>query len=267
VNTDAIVLGYSPQAGLLCPPTSADSARLMATFLRHWKVLPLRSISDRELSFSLRYQVYCEERGFLHAADYPDALESDEFDDYSLHFGAFNAPGELVGTARLVLPNPHAFPMFQHCTIDPACARTLGAIPGIVEISRLAISRRYRRRADDGDYGLPVPSDSQRPSPVTPDRRDEYSIVVSLFKAMYQAARRNKITHAVSAMELSLRRLLKRYHFPLEAIGPECDYFGPVTPFILDIDRLEHQLTRYCPDLLHEFRQGLEPEYADSFAM
>jgi hypothetical protein len=81
---------------------------------------------------------------------------------------------------------------------------------------------------------------------------------------MYQAARRLKVTSALSAMELTLLRLLQRYHFPFEKIGPPCDYFGPVTPFILDVARTEERLAADCPDLLHEFHQGLDGSEATS---
>ena len=56
-------------------------------------------------SYRLRYDVYCLERNFLKAHDYPDCLETDAFDPHSLHFGAMNLHDELVGTVRLVRPS------------------------------------------------------------------------------------------------------------------------------------------------------------------
>src|SRR4051812_4367815 len=41
-------------------------------------------------SYRLRHQVYCNERQFLAAADYPDGLESDELDASSVHVGAID---------------------------------------------------------------------------------------------------------------------------------------------------------------------------------
>ena len=41
-----------------------------------------------ERSYRLRYQVYCVERGFLDAGDYPEQLERDEFDRYSFMSGS-----------------------------------------------------------------------------------------------------------------------------------------------------------------------------------
>ena len=239
-------------------PVGVSSA-LPETAMRYWRVSMLRSVDELRLSYALRCRVYCEERGFLPLEDYPEGVEKDEFDDYSLHFGSFDAEGEMVGSARLVLRGPLAFPMFDHCAIDPAWQKKLEEIPGLVEISRLVVSRRYRRRAHDGFYGIQPPSDGGPPPPSgQSERRDQFSVAVSLFKGMYHAAWRLQLTHALSAMELTLLRLLQRYHFPFEKIGPESDYFGPVTPFILDVAKTEERLAADYPELLEEFHHGLD---------
>ena len=41
-----------------------------------------------EQSYRLRYQVYCLERKFLRAEDYPNGLEIDVFDRHAAHIGA-----------------------------------------------------------------------------------------------------------------------------------------------------------------------------------
>src|ERR1700710_2116791 len=68
-------------------------------------------------SFNLRYQVYCLERGFLPAENYPDELEKDSFDRHSVHIGVLNLQNELVATARLIECRDGTFPMFQHCSM------------------------------------------------------------------------------------------------------------------------------------------------------
>jgi N-acyl amino acid synthase of PEP-CTERM/exosortase system len=254
----SLLLGGLPGTNEMHPV--ALSGELPATVMRYWRVSILRTVEELEAAYALRYRVYCEERGFLAAGDCPDGKEHDEFDDYSLHFGSFNVDGEMVGTARLVMRSPLAYPMYRHCTLDPPWHDKLEAIPRLVEISRLVVSRQYRRRAHDGHYGIEPPNDDASPlqSPSS-ERREQFSVAVSLFKAMYHAAWRLQVTHALSAMELTLLRLLQRYHFPFEKIGPECDYFGPVTPFLLDVARTEEQLAADNPGLLQEFHQGLSP--------
>src|ERR1700730_16115236 len=69
-----------------------------------------------EKSYRLRYHVYCLERTFLRAEDYPQGLETDEFDRHSIHIGAVDARSELAGTVRIVRPSELGLPLFRHCT-------------------------------------------------------------------------------------------------------------------------------------------------------
>src|SRR6185369_820500 len=98
-----------------------------------------------EESYRLRYQVYCVERRFLDATDYPDGREVDEFDEHSVHLGLIAAEGTLIGTARLIKPNPHGFPMFRHCAFFPEVMPPDAPHVVPMEASRLAISRKYMR--------------------------------------------------------------------------------------------------------------------------
>ena len=263
-NYRAFGASGSPGADQL--PRVAIPGALPETEMRYWRVSMLRSLDELRLSYALRCRVYCEERGFLALTDYPDGVEKDEFDDHSLHFGSFDGTGEMVGSARLVLRGPRGFPMFNHCTIEPQWQERLEGIPTLVEISRLVVSRQYRRRANDGYYGIQAPGndvpDRRQAERDQTDRRQQFSVAISLFKGMYHAAWHLKLTHALSAMELTLLRLLQRYHFPFEKIGPQCDYFGPVTPFILDVAQTEQRLAADAPDLLQEFHQGLDASEA-----
>ena len=187
-------------------------------------------------SFALRYQVYCLERGFLNPDDYPNQLETDAFDAHALHFGTTNLQGDLVGTARLVRAGGLGFPLFQHCTIFPGETEIYRPDYTVVEVSRLSVSRKYRRRKEDGAYG-----DQGAPAPAgATERRGEHAeyggeLIVSLYKALYQASKRHGITHWLAATEKSLHRLLAKYAFPLRLIGPEIDYFGPVAPYLMDV--------------------------------
>ena len=54
-------------------------------------------------SYQLRYQVYCLERGFLDANDYPNHLEIDDDDRDAVHVGVVDPEGDLAGTARLMV--------------------------------------------------------------------------------------------------------------------------------------------------------------------
>ncbi|BCB26568.1 hypothetical protein SKTS_14540 [Sulfurimicrobium lacus] len=218
-------------------------------------------------SYGLRYEVYCNEQQFLSPENYPSRLEIDPYDDHAIHVGAINREGVLVGTLRLVLPSAQGFPLLEHCELfdeykylaDPANQARIAS----VEISRLAVSKSYRRRANDGLYGLSgtedviatLPKDSE-----TPRRRSRPELVLGLYRAMYQFSKREGVTHWLAAMEKTLLRLLHRYQFGFKPIGPEIDYYGPVTPYLAEIAEMEEGIRRQHPELFAEFAQGLSPE-------
>lgn len=218
-------------------------------------------------SYGLRYEVYCHEQQFLAPEDYPSRLEIDSYDDHAIHVGAINREGLLVGTLRLVLPSARGFPLLEHCELfgeykylaDPANPARTSA----VEISRLAVSKSYRRRANDGLYGLAETEDKmthQQRDGEAPRRRNRPELVLGLYRTMYQYSKRQGMTHWLAAMEKTLLRLLHRYQFGFKPIGPEVDYYGLVTPYLAEIAQLEEGLRQRCPELFAQFAQGLATE-------
>jgi N-acyl amino acid synthase of PEP-CTERM/exosortase system len=216
----------------------------------------------------LRYEVYCNEQQFLAPEDYPSRLEIDSYDDHAIHVGAINREGVLVGTLRLVLPSAQGFPLLEHCELfdaykylaDPANQAQIAS----VEISRLAVSKSYRRRANDGLYGLAETEDKmarQQKDGAAPHRRNRPELVLGLYRAMYQFSKRQGITHWLAAMEKTLLRLLHRYQFGFKPIGPEVDYYGPVTPYLAEIAQMEEGVRQRHPELFAQFAQGLAPEF------
>ena len=109
-------------------------------------------------SYRLRFQVYCMEREFLEAGDYPDQREIDEFDNSSVHLGVVDSQGELAGTARLIHANPRGFPMLRYCAFFPE-VQTLDS-PHVVpvEVSRVAISRRSLSTPNSFSSAIPARS-------------------------------------------------------------------------------------------------------------
>jgi N-acyl amino acid synthase of PEP-CTERM/exosortase system len=210
-----------------------------------------------QASYRLRYQVYCLERRFLPAENYPEQVETDAYDAHSIHLGLVNTERELVATVRMVQRGAPGFPMDAHCQLFPGEPRLDHPDHRVVEISRLAVSRHYNKRAGDGFYGLQegvVGADGL-------ERRGGAEIVLRLFKALYQTSRRRGFTHWVSASERSLRRLVARYGFMSRAIGPDCDYYGMVSPCIVDLRDLDAEIAGGEVPVLSEFLNGLEPEF------
>jgi N-acyl-L-homoserine lactone synthetase len=213
------------------------------------KDLEIRQIDDdpvlMEQSYRLRYQVYCLERGFLSAANYPDRLECDEFDRFSLHAGVVNRQRELVGTLRLVKVDMAELPLFRHCTIDDQYDRELRR-DGVqlAEVSRLCMSRECRD-----------------------DSGGNSRVGLNLFRATYQTSKRARLTHWLVAMEPSLHRLLAAVGVPFRLAGPVTDYFGPVAPYMCDLHEFDEIILSGKRPRLRSFLDGLEPQFHPAACM
>jgi N-acyl amino acid synthase of PEP-CTERM/exosortase system len=210
------------------------------------------SLDLLDQSFRLRYQVYCLERGFLAPDKYPDKVESDEFDCRSQHFSAYDTQQQIVGSVRLVnYSNGSDYPYQAHCPVFtkielPPKAET-------AEVSRLVVTKNYRRRREDNWLGINEGSDE--PSPDIAAKRGGHPIIVlGLYRAMYSFSRENNIRYWYAAMERSLARLLARYGFDFSELGPEVDYYGPVTIYIADLRQLEIKIAARNPVLLQWFQ-------------
>ena len=212
--------------------------------------------------FALRYEVYCLERGFLDPSRYHDGLESDEYDSRAAHFTAHNRHNELVGSLRLVHPPlSETFPFENHCyeLFDDA---VLPPREQSAEISRLVVRKSYRARAGTG-YGKSSPEEFSITGPIgaapqlaTGEQCSRYSseILLGLYRQIYQYSVAREIRYWYAAMERSLARALTRLEVFFKPIGRETDYYGPVTPYLIDLRDLERRLATVSPDALAWFR-------------
>jgi N-acyl-L-homoserine lactone synthetase len=205
--------------------------------------LEIRQIDDdpflMEQSYRLRYQVYCLERNFLKASNYPDQIECDEYDRFSLHAGVISHDHRLVGTLRLVKVGLDDLPLTRHCTIFDECkSRLRGDRVQLAEVSRLCMSRECRdEQAGNSRVGQ------------------------TLFRATYQTAKRNHLTHWLAAMEPSLHRLLAAVGVPFRIAGPATDYFGEVAPYMCDLEEFDANILSGRHPRLRSFLDGLEPQF------
>ena len=206
-----------------------------------------------ESLYSLRYQVYCHEAHILNPCDYPDGLETDEFDPVSEHFISTNATNSnnIVGAIRLVRwTDALSFPTAEHF---PSLLEKLECmkypIDSTAEISRLCISKQFRRRAMDKLLGVESFSDG------TDKRRKFPMIILELFKSIYLASKYELgITHWIATFEDCLYRLLTRYGVFFELLIPEeIDYFGKVKIYGASIAHIEEEMKNLRPELFGFF--------------
>ena len=213
-----------------------------------------------EDSHRLRYQAYCLDRKFLSAENYPNQMELDDFDRFSVHVGVVDAEGELAGTARIVKHSSVGLPLFRHCTLFPHETRLDDVANTVVEISRVCISRPYARRR--ADVCVDGPEVEPEEPPILPhERRHRDAVFIALIKATYQASKRLGATHWIVAMEKPLLRRTARLGVPFRVAGPEVDYYGLVAPYIMNLAEFDQMILGGRIAMLGDFLHGLEPEF------
>jgi N-acyl amino acid synthase of PEP-CTERM/exosortase system len=200
----------------------------------------------------LRYEVYCVELKFLAVADYPANLESDEFDADSVHFAALDHDQGVVATLRLVRDAGRGFPLERHAV---SLHQSFYDLPRdkTVEISRLILAGRYRRRAHDARYGTDVGAGETAAGRESsrPQRRSRYPLVLfGLFGCLFEESVRSGLEYWVAAMEPSLQTFLARFGFRFEPVGDPIDYYGEVVPYAARIRDVFETVTTGHPDVL-----------------
>lgn len=201
--------------------------------------------TEMEEVYRLRYKVYCLECGYEDADDYHDGLESDDFDDVSTHFIASEKySGKVVGTARIIHAEEKGLPALNNFKLQK---KLLPDIPlsQVGEISRLAISKEYRRQAvDKAIQGDKIISLQSRNVDMRLRRKFETDLVCGLYYSIYQESIDCGITHLFAVMADSLYAILQRWGLEFKPVGPVVDYHGLRRPYIAAIEENIHCFER-----------------------
>ncbi len=218
-----------------------------------------------EAVYRLRYQVYVEEWGFESPDDHPEGLEKDVFDQHSIHLYACSAAEDnIIGTARIIMGSDRPFPIEQHFDLNDSAINA--PRNKIAEISRLAISKEFRRRAIDRfifskDHSHSEAQELQQTMPsssVEGERRKcEHELIRGIYLLLYRESLQVGLTHWYAVMARGLQVILGRWGIPFKQIGPEQEYHGLRAPYALSIRDLEKHLEKKNPELLKLARQGI----------
>ena len=229
-----------------------DQERLIEVYRRAFQVLRADTPDLRKEAYRLRYQVYCVENPFEDPRGNPDEMEMDLFDQRSSHSLLVHRPsGQIAGCVRLVLP-PGRMPgdtrrdankvaSAKDLPIGHVCEDPRLADPNVLppdttaEVSRFAISKRFRQRARDGRYGQL--SEPDPASPIT-ERRAIPHMSLGLISALVQMSVEAGITHWCAVMEPPLIRMLARLGIYFESLGPLVNYHGRRQPLCAKLDTL-----------------------------
>ncbi len=208
--------------------------------------------------YELRYKVYIEEWGFEKPEEHSGLVESDCYDENSVHFAALRSDNkQLIGTIRIILNSSHGFPIESHSVIDADLSHINRDKIG--EISRLAVSKEYRRRATDSAIYDSTEIDEGKLQLIVAERRkNENLIVAGLYRAVYRESRTLGLEYFYAVMAKGLYLLLKRLGIRFEAVGPAIDYHGWRTPYVGNIEQMLRGIEICSPELYHDFIGGLK---------
>jgi len=210
-------------------------------FYKHFQIIPALTPYLREQSYRLRFEVLCQEKEIssFPAANYPDGLERDEYDDRSVHYLIYHIEsGRYVGTVRLILwdntSNLMAFPLISHVHdyIDMAAIKKLPASQ-IAEISRLVIIKEFRTRIKHFTFKKGSYEDYKR---ITKINRLVTHPVIGLLAAILKISSGNGIKYWLAGMEPSLNKRLSQLGLQLSPLGPLVEYHGLRRPYIGMVD-------------------------------
>lgn len=210
-----------------------------------------------ESIYRLRYQVYVTEWGFEDPDDHPDGLEMDSHDLRSLHFYAYTGSiDRIIGTARIILGSELKFPIEQHFKVNGLPLHT--PRNKIAEISRLAISKEFRRRAIDQvifsrheHNAAALEKHQEQMKKIERERRKcEHELIRGIYLLVYRQSLKLGITHWYAVMAKGLYLILCRWGIRFEQIGPAREYHGFRAPYLLAIRELETNLEEKNPELL-----------------
>lgn len=227
----------------ITPPTESkdehSTNNLVDSFNKYFEIVPAISDELKNKVYKLRYQVYCIENAFLNSEDYPDNLEFDEFDQRSIHYLIrHRKSGDYAATVRLILPdayNPEKlFPLELHCEIDNVAVMQPIDRKHLGEVSRLCVSKAFRKRKNDTNPLEAI--DSDREDYFTLDEKRAFPLIsLALIACTVKASYENEIHYSFGTMEPPWFRLVSAFGINFIKIGPLVDYHGERWPSVIKV--------------------------------
>lgn len=202
---------------------------------------------SRKLHYMIRYQVYCEEMGFLPNKDY--FLRNEEWDHWDKHSAHFlvrhKYTGQWVGAMRLVAPENDSLPLCEHAELLDEQNNPIAINQHSIELSRLCLVKEIRRACVK--CGPPFKSEAnqaqekqqtieqEQSDKVYSQKRVNLSIIWGLFRATADYCIDNDINDWYFLTNKALARLVKREGFVLHQIGAACERGGERYPYKMDL--------------------------------
>jgi N-acyl amino acid synthase of PEP-CTERM/exosortase system len=245
-----------------------EISNLGSGFRRYFRIDAALDDELHDEVLRIRHDVYCVDLGFERVRE--NARESDAYDTHSIHclLRTATKPHRGVGCARVVLTNPDdraaPLPFERTCAgvldrsiIDPA------RLPRerIAEVSRLAVSRAYRRRkGEEHSYVNNVDED-----PLDAPERPRFPYIpVSLYMGAIAIAAHHDIDTLFVLTEPRLANHFARLGVRVTQIGGPVQHRGTRVPSMIDVQEVIRNMRLVMRPLWREVMSEIERSYKDT---
>lgn len=200
---------------------------------------------SKEIHYSIRYQVYCEELGFENKDDFPLEQEFDQYDNDAIHFIVrHKSTREWVGAVRLTFPIDQTLPLETHCKIHEQIDKS--QTTRLVEFSRLCLIKEIRRRFNDilPPHGIEDETMSIKETDKVKlfhsNYRSNRSIIWGLINAAADYCYHHDIPHVYFLTTNALAKILCKGGLNMTLIGDSCQYRGERYPYRMNVAETYH---------------------------
>jgi N-acyl-L-homoserine lactone synthetase len=163
----------------------------------------------------LRYQVYCQDRGFENPNLQLVGMEQDRYDEFSLQSLVLDdQTGADVGAVRLVLPN------------DAIGLPSYHLAPGVTAVADKAFPRATTAEASRFLRATGTSKQSELGSALE---------TMALMAAIVRMSTFASMTHVLALVTAPMLRLLRIYRLPFKLVSEPVEYNGLRYPAIFDL--------------------------------
>jgi len=146
--------------------------------------------------YRFRYHIACEEDDIFDKSRFPDGLETDEYDKYSIQYIVLDDKKKIAACLRLIHDSDIGYPVLNSLKVDPDEESKLSSYKKCGEISRIFINKNYRGMKSTG-------------------------LIMDLFiKKVGKRMDDMGLVFTYGALEESFLRLLNIMKMPYKKIGP-----------------------------------------------
>lgn len=195
---------------------------------------------SREIHYSIRYQVYCEEMEFEKKHCFPKRLEFDEYDQHAVHFIArHKSSGRWVGAVRLILKIDGSLPIEKYCQLNDDGNDDV--LENSAELSRLCVVKEIRKGILDMDPPngiadeMDMYKETRKVRSIHSQPKISRSVMWGLLNAVTEYCYSNNINNWYFMTTDGLATMLRRGGFEMSNIGEAINHKGKRYPFKKDV--------------------------------